>query len=313
MRKIKSAYDKYPLYHYMWESAIVGDPAKMLKDHALPYACESYAEKHPESPLYHELMALGAFLGTEPGCIAYKERFQQRFSDPLALLQALRSKMADWMLEHPNDMDILCIRAAMELVAGARGDATSAQTWLIQIMTEVTAIEHFSYGRLWKVAAYSCTLWNYLGIIEQRESWAEADKITLRDVIMAWIFVPYPLIVTSITLAICSGEGLLSALYPILGIVVIALLSQIAFPFLFHKPLKMTLCATGIYGHLAGWFLSNECGGISLSVAWRLWLAQDFSRSAYAVGIAIWILVILIVAWQIIVAIYRTIRFLAKR
>ena len=104
MRKEKSPYDKYPLYHYMWENAFMGNPANLLKISTLPYTCESYAEKHPESPLYHELMALSAFLDAEPGSSAYKERFQQRFSSPAALLQALRSKITDWMLEHPNDM-----------------------------------------------------------------------------------------------------------------------------------------------------------------------------------------------------------------
>lgn len=316
MRKEKSPYDKYPLYHYMWENAFMGNPANLLKISTLPYACESYAEKHPESPLYHELMALSAFLDAEPGSSDYKERFQQRFSSPAALLQALRSKITDWMLEHPNDMEILCIQAAMELVAGAQGNAASARAWLMRIMTEVTDIKSFSCSRLWQIAAQSCTLWNYLGVIDkedQRKIWAEADKITLRDVIMAWVFVPYPLVVANITLAICSGEGLINALYPLLGIVVIALLSLAAFPHLFHKPLKKTLCATGIYGHYAGFLLSTEGGSMPLSVAWRLWLAQDFNRSAYVAGIAMWILVMLAVAWQIIVALYRTIRFLVKR
>ena len=143
--------------------------------------------------------------------------------------------------------------------------------------------------------------------------WEEADKITLRDVIMAWVFVPYPLVVTSITLAICSGEGYINALYPLLGIVVIALLSLVAFPYLFHKPLKKTLCATGIWAHYLGFLLKTEGGSLPLSVAWRLFLAQDFSRSIQVAGLSIWILVMLAVAWQIIVAIYRTVRFLVKR
>lgn len=316
MRKEKSPYDKYPLYHYMWENAFTGNPANLLKISTLPYTCESYAEKHPESPLYHELMALSAFLDAEPGSSAYKERFQQRFSSPAALSQALRRKITDWMLEHPNDMEILCIQAAMELVAGAQGNAASARAWLIRIMTEVTDIGQFSCSRLWQVAAQSCTLWNYLGVIDkedQRKIWEEADKITLRDVIMAWVFVPYPLVVTSITLAICSGEGYINALYPLLGIVVIALLSLVAFPYLFHKPLKKTLCATGIWAHYLGFLLKTEGGSLPLSVAWRLFLEQDFSRSIQVAGLSIWILVMLAVAWQIIVALYRTVRFLVKR
>ena len=31
MRKEKSPYDKYPLYHYMWENAFTGNPANLLK------------------------------------------------------------------------------------------------------------------------------------------------------------------------------------------------------------------------------------------------------------------------------------------
>lgn len=31
MRKEKSPYDKYPLYHYMWEDAFMGNPANLLK------------------------------------------------------------------------------------------------------------------------------------------------------------------------------------------------------------------------------------------------------------------------------------------
>lgn len=316
MRKEKSPYDKYPLYHYMWKNAFMGNPANLLKISTLPYTCESYAEKHPESPLYHELMALNAFLDAEPGSSAYKEQFQQRFSSPAALLQALRSKITDWMLEHPNDMEILCIQAAMELVAGAQGNAASARAWLMRIMTEVTDIEKFSCSRLWQVAAQSCTLWNYLGVIDkedQRKIWVEADKITLRDVIMAWVFVPYPLVVASITLAICSGEGYINALYPLLGIVVIAVFSFTLFPRLFHKPLKITLCATGIYAHYFGHLLVTEGNGMSLHTAIRLLLAQEFRNSIWNVDMSMWILIIFAVVWLIIIAVYRTIRYIITR
>ena len=105
----------------------------------------------------------------------------------------------------------------------------------------------------------------------------------------------------------------INALYPLLGIVVIALLSLVAFPYLFHKPLKKTLCATGIWAHYLGFLLKTEGGILPLSVAWRLFLEQDFSRSIQVAGLSIWILVMLAVAWQIIVAIYRTVRFLVKR
>ena len=261
-------------------------------------------------------MGLSAFLDAEPGSIAYKEQFQQKFSNPTTLLQALRSKTTDWMLEHPNDMEILCIQAAMELVAGSYGDAISARAWLIRIMTEVTDIEHYFCSHLWQVAAQSCALWNYLGVLDkedQRKRWAEANKITLRDVVMAWVFTPYPLVVTSLTLAICSGEGLIRALYPLLGIVVIILLSLMVFPHLFHKPLKITLCATGIWAHYFGFLLTTEGGNMPLGVAWQLLLAQDFGSPIQGAGMTMWVLVMFTVIWQIIVAIYRTVRYLVKR
>lgn len=66
----------------MWKNAFMGNPANLLKISTLPYTCESYAEKHPESPLYHELMALNAFWMQNRAAAPTKSNFNRDFLVP---------------------------------------------------------------------------------------------------------------------------------------------------------------------------------------------------------------------------------------
>lgn len=315
MAGIKGTLSKYPLYEKMREYRMIGSNASnafsTLKDSVLPSACEDYANRHPNSPFYDELMGISAFLDYGPGSIGYKERYQAKFSSPESLVQQSLSKIQEWMVAHPDDMEVLCIRAGIETVAKRKANIDVSVGHLARIMTLVTNADNFPYTYLWCITANAVELWEHLSFMEkeeQQKAYADAQRITLRDVLVTWLFVPYPVLVAYLAIFGYSSIDW----FPIFGFIgvpiLLIVLSCTLFARLLHKPLKVTLSTTGCLAFLWG-FTQYEMGGKGTSFGDAMYRLLNGTADMYSFG---WCLVACLVAWIVIVAVYRTVKWLCS-
>ncbi len=315
MTGIKGTLSKYPLYEKMWEYRMIGSNASnafsTLKDSVLPSVCEDYANKHPNSPLYDELMGISAFLDAGPGSIAYREHYQAKFSSPELLVQQSLSKLQEWMVAHPDDMEVLCIRAGIETVAKWKANRTVSVGHLARVMTIVTNADNFLYTYLWCITANAVELWDHLGFLEkeeQQKAYADAQRITLRDVLVTWLFVPYPVLVAYLAIFGYSSIDW----FPVFGFIgvpiLLIVLSCTLFARLLHKPLKVTLSTTGCLAFLWG-FTQYEMGGRGTSFEETMRRLVNGTADMYSFG---WYLVACLVVWILGVAAYRTVKWLGS-